>query len=237
MRCFDLISDLHLDMHDQPEQMLLDMEPLSPLLVIAGDLCEARHIQEDWLEIISDKYELTFYVPGNHEFYGSNREKTLDKLRSVMPYNIYLLNGDSELYSDIAFAGHTLWFPDDGRNWQYERAMNDFAFIEGYRSWVYDEHEKAKAWLSKSWCDVWITHHLPLWRSVHPKYEGSPLNRFFVGDISKEIQTAHALPKVIVHGHTHEECDYMAGDVRVVCNPLGYPNEGRRSIMPVKIAL
>lgn len=237
MRSFDLISDLHLDMHHQPEQMLLDMEPQSPLLVIAGDLCEARNIQESWLDIISDKYEQTFYVPGNHEFYGRNRPQTLDILREAMPYNVYLLNGESLVYNDISFAGHSLWFPYDPHDRLYERHIADFALIEGYRSWVYAEHEKAKAWFPESWCDVWITHHLPLWNSVHPKYRGDVMNRFFVGDLSKELQNATSLPKVIVHGHTHEECDYMAGDIRVVCNPLGYPSEGRRSIIPVTVAL
>jgi Icc-related predicted phosphoesterase len=32
-------------------------------------------------------------------------------------------------------------------------------------------------------------------------------------------------PKLIVHGHTHEACDYMIGDTRVVCHPRGYPKE------------
>ena len=33
--------------------------------------------------------------------------------------------------------------------------------------------------------------------------------------------------KLWVHGHTHSPSDYMVGDTRVVCNPLGYPGERR----------
>jgi predicted phosphodiesterase len=32
-------------------------------------------------------------------------------------------------------------------------------------------------------------------------------------------------PKLIVHGHTHDPCDYMIGETRVICNPRGYPAE------------
>ena len=41
-----------------------------------------------------------------------------------------------------------------------------------------------------------------------------------------EYLRAHA-PKLWIHGHTHERCDYQLGTTRVVANPLGYPNELR----------
>ena len=42
---FDLISDLHLDMRKNPMRMIMDIEPTSNTLVIAGDLAEARNIE------------------------------------------------------------------------------------------------------------------------------------------------------------------------------------------------
>jgi hypothetical protein len=110
--------------------------------------------------------------------------------------------------------------------------MSDFSYIAGFEGWVYQEHSIAKSFLSQTYADVWMMHHLPFWRSVHPRYEGDSLNRFFVGDISDEFRAHNAPPRIIVHGHTHEPCDYMMGDTRVVCNPLGYPGEGNNSIIP-----
>jgi Icc-related predicted phosphoesterase len=50
------------------------------------------------------------------------------------------------------------------------------------------------------------------------------LNRFFVNDMSDRINAKK--PKLWVHGHTHDSCDYIAGErTRVVCNPKGYPGE------------
>jgi hypothetical protein len=42
--------------------------------------------------------------------------------------------------------------------------------------------------------------------------------------------TAHVRelqPKLWIHGHTHDRCDYVLAETRVVANPLGYPNEVR----------
>jgi predicted phosphodiesterase len=30
---------------------------------------------------------------------------------------------------------------------------------------------------------------------------------------------------VWIHGHTHTPCQYVVGDTRVICNPIGYPRE------------
>ena len=237
MADFELISDLHLDMRRDPMRLLMDIEPDSETLVIAGDLCEARNLNPNWIKVLADKYNIVLYVPGNHEYYGLTGDQTLDTLYSMMLDNTHIMHDSSIILGDISFSGSTLWFPNAPGNLQCERMMSDFHYIQDFKTWVYDAHERSKAWLPKTGTDVWITHHLPLWKSVHMKYEGSNLNRFFVGDLSRELYAMDEPPKVIVHGHTHEECDYMAGNTRIVCNPLGYPNEGRGSILPVKIAL
>ena len=34
-------------------------------------------------------------------------------------------------------------------------------------------------------------------------------------------------PKLWIHGHSHDRCDYLLRKTRVVANPLGYPNDPR----------
>lgn len=237
MADFDLISDLHLDMRKNAIQMLMDIEPTSYTLVIAGDLCEAQNLNPEWIRILSEKYDDVIYVPGNHEFYGTTWETTWKILDNAMLINTHLLRNQVEYHpmDTVAYAGSTLWFPNQPDNMWHERNMTDFSIIPGFKEWVYLEHSRSKFFLAGVRSDVWVTHHLPFWRSVHPKYEGDNLNRFFVGDVSDELRASKAPPKVIVHGHTHEPCDYMVGDTRVVCNPLGYPNEGLHNIVPVNV--
>ena len=72
--------------------------------------------------------------------------------------------------------------------------------------------------------DVVVTHHLPSTLSIGDQFKTSELNRFFVCDMSNIILDKK--PVLWLHGHTHESCDYVVGDTRVICNPYGYRDQG-----------
>jgi Icc-related predicted phosphoesterase len=86
-------------------------------------------------------------------------------------------------------------------------------------------HTVHKHHLFDSGADIWVIHHLPSYQSVHEEYRNSDGNDFFATELSPKILDMVKPPKLIVHGHTHKQCDYMIGNTRVVCNPRGYPNE------------
>lgn len=67
-------------------------------------------------------------------------------------------------------------------------------------------------------------HHFPSPRSVLPKYAGSPLNQFFLGCRTLELEQLilDRKPALWIHGHGHDSQDYRIGATRVVCNPRGY---------------
>jgi hypothetical protein len=73
--------------------------------------------------------------------------------------------------------------------------------------------------------DVVVTHHLPAFDSVPARFARSAMNAFFVCDMAPQVREHQ--PKLWIHGHSHDRCDYMLGKTRVVANPLGYPNEPR----------
>lgn len=68
-----------------------------------------------------------------------------------------------------------------------------------------------------------ISHHLPSYQSVPPEYlsdiEG---NYAYVADMTNLIMNNDKKIKYWIHGHTHDACDYMIGNTRVLCNPRGY---------------
>lgn len=67
-------------------------------------------------------------------------------------------------------------------------------------------------------------HHAPSKLSTHPKYaEETLMNGGYSSDLSEFILDNPVI-KLITHGHTHEEFDYMIGETRIVCNPRGYIN-------------
>ena len=70
---------------------------------------------------------------------------------------------------------------------------------------------------------VVVTHHAPSPRSIHARFEGSPLNGCFVSDLERLMGPRVSL---WIHGHTHDSFDYTVRGTRVVCNPRGYVLQG-----------
>ncbi len=68
-----------------------------------------------------------------------------------------------------------------------------------------------------------LTHHAPSAGSLDPKFQGHVTNAAFASDLSGLIHAAR--PHFWVHGHIHRFADYVEGDTRVLCNPLGYHRE------------
>jgi predicted phosphodiesterase len=88
-------------------------------VVISGDIAE--HTTFDvLLEALDDQYDCnTFFVLGNHDFYGARRSATLQKAKKVK--FAHWLTGDEgyvELTPQIALIGHDGWY--DGRNGCYD---------------------------------------------------------------------------------------------------------------------
>jgi len=147
-----LISDLHLEFAD----LVL---PGGDVLIIAGDLCEAKSIKKNMydsdteltqfafedsqkrpdrfyrfiLEECSAKYRETIMVMGNHEHYGYRLEKTADYIRSQLPDNVVLLDNDRHVIDGVLFLGSTMW-TDINRNDPVTHqtlayAMSDYRYI------------------------------------------------------------------------------------------------------------
>ena len=140
--------------------------------------------------------------------------------------NFHWLDNSSVKIDGQRFIGATMWVPDGPGNWAWEGHMTDFKVIEGLKKWVYKENDQSQMYFTNNIQegDVVVTHHLPCTLSIAEQFKTSELNRFFVCDMSGVILDKK--PALWFHGHTHESCDYVVGDTRIICNPYGYENEG-----------
>jgi len=121
----NVISDLHLDFAD------LTL-PGGDVLILSGDICEARRLKKDmynpdmvlfeherkdqrpdryyrFFEEECSKYREVVMVMGNHEHYGFQYQKTYAHIASQLPDNVTLLENQTHTIDDVIFVGCTLW--------------------------------------------------------------------------------------------------------------------------------
>jgi predicted phosphodiesterase len=223
-----LVSDLHLEFYrDDGEALLLSLEPTDvDVLVVAGDLAGPPQLQRG-LRTLCSRFRQVVYVFGNHEYYGSS----FSDLRQEVAWsvwdleNLHLLDNRAVELGGQRFVGTTLWFTPGAGDDLFAHMMSDFDAIERFADEVGEENRRALDFLRATvrTNDIVVTHHLPSWRCVVPKFSGSVLNRFFVCD--QEPLILERQPAIWAFGHTHEPSDLRIGVTRVVCNPLGYPGE------------
>jgi Icc-related predicted phosphoesterase len=237
---FQLVSDLHVDCRTKvnpyyqlPEwriklqrfviQPNKDSEEPADILIVAGDTCEGHdNLWNECLGFLADYYEFVIVIAGNHEYYNTSRKKVKENT-TKLPGNCHYLDCSTIDVGGVVIAGATLWFNNGGYTIKQRERMGDFKAIPCIDDWLQDEHIKHVNFFSTVEADVWMMHHLPHPRSIDPRFANDPLNCFFMKDISPVIEQRQ--PQVIVHGHTHSSCDYMVGETRIICNPLGYPGE------------
>lgn len=69
---------------------------------------------------------------------------------------------------------------------------------------------------------VVVGHHCPSHRSVHERWKKDTImNGGFASQLDDYIAYRPQI-RLWIHGHTHDEFDYMIDGTRVVCNPRGY---------------
>jgi Icc-related predicted phosphoesterase len=256
-----LTSDIHLEFGD------LDFknEHEAEVLILSGDIMIASDLNDhpvpavtptiklgqrqsaayryrDFLKRCSDRFPHVIYVAGNHEFYHGKWPGGMKTLRdecAVFP-NVYFLEKESKVISDITFIGCTLWTDMNRGDPVTLNAitgdMNDFTVIrndeKGYTklrpAQVMYDHHKAVNYIRDTVENgpdekfVVVGHHAPSKLSTHPRYaDDYVINGGYSSDLSEFILD-HPKIKLWTHGHTHYDFDYVIGETRIVANPRGY---------------
>lgn len=241
-----VISDLHLEFG--PFRFPAPM-PEFDVAVFAGDMGKpiaaavAWMVQHDQLGPLSGRPVV--YVPGNHEFYGSEMKSSLAAGReAASAAGIELLARRTVVIDGVRFIGCILW--TDYRLLGTPRPsmvfagqeLNDHKLIRyredsGHYSRFMPWHAAAEHRLDLAFirselatphegATVVVTHHGPHPQSVQPQHQGSALSPAFVSDLSGLIEEYQ--PELWIHGHDHGSHDYRVGRTRIFANQAGYPN-------------
>lgn len=240
-----LASDIHVEFlgRQDYDSLMGSFTGDADVLVLAGDILPLKHVDQvrNVFAPFCERYKHVIFVPGNHEYYGTSVTDAHAILGAVQNelYNLNVLKNSAVVLDGQKFYGGGLWFPEVPKGLHHLKdMMNDFHLIEGIEPFCYNQYlefkRNAVSHVDKD--TVVVSHHLPTWESVAIQYTASPLNRFFVGDCEDLIKALQ--PKLWLHGHTHDSCDYVGqrfparvgdaptlGKTRVVCNPFGYNGE------------
>src|ERR1035437_5841847 len=88
-------SDLHLEF--QSNQNFLKQNPILPIgdiLILAGDIVPFIAIDKhkDFFKYVSDNFKLTYWLPGNHEYYYFDIAKKGGTINENIHRNVFLVN-------------------------------------------------------------------------------------------------------------------------------------------------
>lgn len=235
-----IFSDFHGEAYQgRPDTIWQYVTPMAPVAVVAGDI-DAKNF-ETTINEIATKFEHVVCLGGNHEWYKRDISWRPDP--ALMAPNVYFLDRSSVRIEDVLFAGATLWTDFKNMDWHTVHAandgINDFHLIrKGDRKFkandAYELHLKDHGYLDAVFGNpihdesklVVVTHFMPSYQLVHEKWKnmGSDmLNYYFSASCDGLIEKCGA--DAWIFGHTHDRRDIMLGDVRCVCNPIGYPRE------------
>lgn len=227
-----IVSDLHLDFHaDGGVELLAEFQKTRfNTLVIAGDLTSFADLDRA-LELVCTTFDdkQIIYVLGNHEMYGATRNLAFAEARKTEARHrhLHILENQAvELpgWPNLRFIGCTLWFPHSRKPELGDAHLSDFSQIKGIYEWLPEVAKESALYLEKNVQenDFVVTHHLPHPRSISERFRGSPMNKYFLHDVSKTMESGYAA--FWAHGHTHDSAHYTVAEgwTEVICNPFGY---------------
>ena len=229
-------SDLHLEF--PANKAFLKRHPLQPMgdiLVLAGDIVPFAVMDKhkDFFSYVSDNFETTYWLPGNHEYYRFDITEKSGVLNEKIRSNLFLVNNTSMEHENVKLIFSTLWSKiSAGHQWQIERSMNDFHQIKnkGFRfsaEACNQLHEESLAFIHNELKTIQdkkvavFTHHCPTFLNYPEQYKGDIFNEAFAVELHDLIESSEIAYWVYGHHHTNTP-EFTIGNTKLITNQLGY---------------
>lgn len=230
-------SDLHLEFADNWRYLKAHpLEVHGEILILAGDigyLGDDNYTKHPFWDWASAHYRQVIVCMGNHEFY-----KFFDVASLQDGYCLEIRSNVHSYYNGIVHLEEleiilsTLWAHIPLAEAYYtEQIVSDFkrilyngelmTFAEFNR-----EHDKCFSFIkdavacSTARYKVVVTHHVPSFQMLCPKFKGSLANGAFTVELSDYIKESGI--DYWIYGHSHYNIDKVIGRTHCVSNQLGY---------------
>ncbi|KAI9694357.1 MAG: hypothetical protein M1820_009005 [Bogoriella megaspora] len=244
MAKLQILSDLHLEAPVGYD--IFEIAPTAPYLALLGDIGYTKDAGlVDFLRKHLAKFEIIFFVLGNHEPYHSSYTASKQHLLALQTETEQQATGkfvllDQTRYDispSISILGCTLFSKiTDAQKEYVSFGLNDFYHI---KDWTVDDHvqkhESDLRWLNSEVQKVMeepgrkiiiLSHYSPTvdTRAIDPRHQTSNISSGFMTDLSQEICFSSERVAVWAFGHTHFNCDFEHEfhKTRLVTNQRGY---------------
>ncbi len=233
-------SDLHLEFELNRKRIAkYPLEVKGDILLLAGDVTPFAQMEQHhaFFDFAAQNYKATYWIPGNHEYYGADIAMRGQSFNEAIRDNVFLLNNTSVSLDDITLICSTLWSHISPANeWEITRAMSDFHLIRNGAGKLdipaYNELHATclkfikeavrKAGTKKK---VVMTHHVPTFMNYPEKYRSSVLNEAFTTELHDYIENSGI--NFWLYGHTHSNTpDFKIGNTKLLTNQFGYVQHG-----------
>lgn len=128
-------SDLHLEFPENRKFLTkYPLDPVGDVLLLAGDIVSFRELENAraFIDYVSDHYSAVYWVPGNHEYYGSDISEKPDPLLENIRPNVHLVNNQVIDHDGVKLVFSTLWSRISPLlEWDIQRSISD---------WIYGHH-------------------------------------------------------------------------------------------------
>lgn len=235
-------SDLHIDHFPKGTRFESFLIPVSPILVLAGDICSVWDpLYRHFLAWCSRNWYLVILVTGNHEYFCMNKSspKTISQtdtevytLCNNFPNVRFLQNGASYTIpgTSIRFVGATLWSAVEPSIWsEVEQQKGDY--VNTYThvhsrtkpSDIYTLHrqhvQSLRNAISSNEMLIVVTHHMPSEHLLEDSYKNDVWKSCYA---SKNDDLLTTNVRIWICGHSHRAKTWKSPGPLCVMNARGY---------------
>jgi len=238
MKTIQYCSDLHLEL---PENVKwLQANPILPsadILVLAGDIIPFIEMEQcaGFFSFLADHFQATYWLPGNHEYYGSDIINRSGSFREAIRSNVFLLNNQVEQVGGVTLIFSTLWSHiSPAAEWDIARSVSDYRVIlqggERFRPLHSNRlHKECLSFVQSAVADakasnfkvLVATHHVPTFMHYPKQFKGSIINEAFATELYDYIEPSGI--NAWIYGHHHcNSPEFLIDNTHMLTNQLGY---------------